>query len=241
MMRVVTILLGSSLLLCAQTFDAVSIRPNPSDSHNGSLVGGGGTSGRMTITNTTMRDCAAFAFGIPTGREFQLVGPGWLDTEKFDIAATYTAPKSREQIQEMMKTMLAERFGLRVHYEPREIESYALVVSKKGAKLTKRNTDADADGAFIYGPGHATMRAGTMAGFANRLSGPNFHLDRPVVDLTGIKGAWDFTLAWAPDDSQEGPSLFTALEEQLGLRLETRKLTFQILIVDSINRTPTVN
>jgi uncharacterized protein (TIGR03435 family) len=240
MMRVVTILLCASLLLGAQTFDAVSIRPNPSDSYSGSIVGGGGTSGRLTITNTALRDCVAFAFGIPPGREFQLVGPGWLDTEKFDIAATYPAPKSREQIQEMLKKMLAERFGLKVHYEPRELESYALVVAKKGAKL-KPNTDDAADGGFIHGPGHITMRAGTMAGFANRLSGPDFHLDRPVVDLTEIKGAWDFSLAWSPDGTQEGPSLFTALEEQLGLRLETRKLTFQILVVDSVSRTPTAN
>jgi len=239
-MRQPILILFALATLHAQTFDAVSIRPNPSAPHNGSIVGGSGTTGRLTITNISLRECIEYAYGIPDGREFQLTGPGWLDTEKFDIAATYPAPKPRQQMQDMLRKTLAERFGLQVHYEPRELESYALVVAKKGAKL-KPNTDDNADGAFIHNPGHITMRAGSMAGFANRLSGQEFHLDRPVVDLTEIKGAWDFSLVWSADGTQDGPSLFTALEEQLGLRLETRKLTFQILVVDSVSRTPTEN
>ncbi len=244
MVRALTILLGASLLLGAQTFDAVSIRPNPSDSSNSSIVGSGGASGRITVTNTSLRDCIAFAYGIPYGREFQLVGQGWLDTEKFDIAVTFPAPKSHQQIQEMMKTMLAERFALKTHYENREIESYALVVTKKGAKL-KPNTDPADDGAFIFREGHATMRAISMEGFANRLSGSTFRLDRPVVDMTRLKGSWNFELDWSPNgvlaDGSQSPSIFTALEDQLGLRLENRKLTFQILVVDSASRTPTAN
>jgi uncharacterized protein (TIGR03435 family) len=240
-MSALTILLTASAILGAQTFDAASIRPNPSASSESSIARSGG---RLTMSNSSLRDSIEFAYGIPVGREFQLVGPGWLDTEKFDIVATFPAETSREQIREMLKAMLAERFGLKTHNENHQIQSYALVVSKKGAKL-KPNPDPRDDGAFLYAPGHATMRAISMAGFANRLSGSSFQMDRPVVDMTELKGAWDFALQWSsdgvPPDGIQSPSLFTALEEQAGLRLESRKLTFPILIVDSASRTPTAN
>ena len=84
-----------------------------------------------------------------------------------------------------------------------------------------------------------------MTGLANRLSGPAFKLGRPVVDMTGIKGAYDFILKWAPDDApvdaSSSASIFTALQEQLGLRLEARKLAFSILIVDQADKAPTGN
>jgi uncharacterized protein (TIGR03435 family) len=79
-----------------------------------------------------------------------------------------------------------------------------------------------------------------MAGLSARLSGSFFHLDRPVVDRTGLKGSYDFTLNWSSRDPT-GPSLFTAIEEQIGLRLATEKLPARILIVDNVNREPTPN
>lgn len=123
------------------------------------------------------------------------------------------------------------------------VQTYALVVGKRGPKL--RATSAPGDGAFIFGEDHVTFRAFSISGLADRLSGPVFKLDRRVVDMTGIKGFYDFTLNWAPDDApvdgRSGASIFTAVQEQLGLKLEARKIVFKILVVDHADRTPAGN
>jgi uncharacterized protein (TIGR03435 family) len=187
-----------------------------------------------------MRECVAFAFSIPTGRDYELVGPAWLDTEKFDIAATFPPETSRERVREMVQELLAERFGLKTHRESKKLKAYALTVGKKGPILNK-SAERD-DGAFIYHEGHVDVRAFSIASFADRLSGPVFKLDRPVVDMTGIKGTFDFSLDWARDtDLRPGASIFTALQEQLGLKLEARQVTVKILIVDHVDRVASAN
>jgi uncharacterized protein (TIGR03435 family) len=224
----------------APAFDAASVRPNLTGVNGGSLSRSGG---RITVENSSLRECIAFAYGIATGRDYELSGPGWLDTEKFDIAATFPPETSRDRVREMLQTLLAERFHLKTHRENRKLESYVLVVGKRGPKL--REGSAGSDGAFIFGDDHVTVRSFSMSGFADRLSGPVFGLGRPVVDMTGIKGFYDFTLNWAPvdaaADSRSGASIFTALQEQLGLRLEPRKTTFRILVVDHADKVPTGN
>jgi len=143
----------------------------------------------------------------------------------------------------MLQALLAERFGLKTHTENRKFASYALVVDKRGSKLQAESTASD--GAFIFGEDHMTARAISMAGLAARLSGPVFKLDRPVVDMTGIKGSYDFTLNWASEgvlaDGRSSPSIFTALQEQLGLRLEARKISFRIRVIDHVDQAPTGN
>ena len=98
---------------------------------------------------------------------------------------------------------------------------------------------------LTFGDGRIIARAMSMSALADRLSGPIFKLGRPVVDMTGIDGAYDFTLRWATDtapvDADAAPSLFTALEEQLGVRLETRELTVAVLVVDHAERVPSSN
>ena len=127
-------------------FDVASVKPNLSEVSSSSISRSGG---RITLENVTLRDCIAFAFGIATGREYELSGPGWLDSEKFDIAATFPTETSRDRVLEMLQTMLAERFALKTHREDREIEGYALVAGKGGSKL--RAASASGDGAFIWG------------------------------------------------------------------------------------------
>jgi uncharacterized protein (TIGR03435 family) len=227
-----------SVAAIAQTFDAVSIHPNNSGRGGGSIVGYGGSSGRVTFDNESLRDCIALAYGIPDGREYELSGPGWLDSEMFDIVATFPPGTPEPKVLAMVQHMLAARFGLQVHYETKELQAYVLTVAKDGPKL-KVDTAPD-DGAFIHSEERTVFRAYSMAGLASRLSGPVFHLDRPVVDRTGLKGSYDITLNWSAKDPT-GPSLFTAIEEQLGLRLATEKLPFRILIVDNVNRAPTPN
>ena len=227
-----------SLAAAAQTFDAVSIHPNNSGRKGSSTVGIGGAAGRLTFDNASLHDCITLAYGIPDGREYELSGPGWLDNEMFDIVATFRPGTARPVVLAMVQRMLADRFGLRVHYETKELQAYSLNVAKDGPKL-KVNTVSD-DGAFIHSEERTVFRDYSMAGLASRLSGLVFHLDRPVVDRTGLKGFYDFTLNWSARDPT-GPSLFTAIEEQLGLHLSAEKLPFHILIVDSADRVPTAN
>jgi uncharacterized protein (TIGR03435 family) len=219
----------------------VSIRADPTGVNNSSLSRSGG---RITLENISLRECLAFAYDIATGRDYQLSGPGWLDAARFDIVATFPPETSRATVRAMLQTMLAERFGLKVHYENRRIKSYALVVAKGG--MTLHAESAASEGAFIWGDNELTARAITMAGLADRLSGPVFNLGRPVVDMTRIKGAYDFVLKWAPEDptvdaGSASPSIFTALREQLGLRLEARNIGFRILVVDHAEKVPTKN
>ncbi|HXE64607.1 MAG TPA: TIGR03435 family protein [Bryobacteraceae bacterium] len=226
-----------SVAAIAQTFDAVSIRPDNSGKGGGSIIGTGGADGRVTFDNISLRDCVAFAYGIADGRDYELVSPGWLDNENFDIVATFRPGTVRPVILAMLQHMLAERFGLQVHYETKELQAYVMTVAKDGPKL-KPHTSAEEG--FFYSEDYVTFRAIDMAGLSSRFSGAFFHLDRPVVDRTGLKGSYDFTLNWSAKDPN-GPSLFTAVEEQLGLHLATEKLPFRILIVDNVNRAPTPN
>lgn len=221
-------------------FDVASVKLNAAGANDSSISRSGG---RIALTNVSLRETIFFAYGIAWGRDYELSGPGWLDAEKFDMVATCPPDTSSDRVREMLQTLLAERFGLKTHFMNRKLESYALIVDKRGPKLPAESTVSD--GAFIFGEDHMTARGITMAGLASRLSGPVFKLDRPVVDITGIKGAYDFTLNWAPDgvpvDWRSSPSIFTALQEQLGLRLVARKIAFRILVVDHAEKVPSGN
>lgn len=239
-MKVLMMNLVLAVAASGVAFDVASVKLNTSGSSGGSIEG---SAGRIIIENTSLKEIIFYAYGISWGKDYALSGPGWLDEEKFDIVATFPSGTSRGSVQEMMQTLLSERFALRTHRENRMLESYVLLVDKHGAKL-QPNTDG-ADGAFIFGEDHMTCRAITIASLASRLSGSTFKLGRPVVDMTGIKGTYDFTLKWSSDvalaDGQTGPSIFTALQEQLGLRLEARKTAFSIIVIDHMDKTPTGN
>ena len=122
--------------------------------------------GRLTVTNSSLRSLIAFGYSIPTGRDYELSGPGWLEDRKFDIAATFPSETSRDGVREMLRTLLSERFQLKTHTETRKLESYALVVAKNGPKLPVKSSVTD--GAFIFGDDHISVRGFSMAGLANR-------------------------------------------------------------------------
>jgi uncharacterized protein (TIGR03435 family) len=222
-------------------FDVASVKPNRTGINGSSLSR---TGGRITLDNVSVRECIMFAYSIPTGREYALAGPTWLDAEKFDIVATFPPATSRELVRVMLQSLLAERFAMKAHQERRNVNAYALATAKGGPKL-RQSPRSDDDGAFTFQEGRVTVRAISMGSFADRLSGAVFHLDRPVIDKTGIVGIYDFTLEWAPDglsgDERGGASLFTALQEQLGLRLEAQKIATRILVVDHLDRVPAAN
>ena len=141
----------------------------------------------------------------------------------------------------MLQALLAERFKLEVHREPKVMSAYALVVAKGGPKMTA--VEAGKGSSMNTNNNHLTAKNTTMQRLADYLARQT---GRPVVDQTELKGAFDFTLEWTPEESKStsadaGPSLFTALQEQLGLKLQTHKLPVDILVVDHMERTPTEN
>jgi uncharacterized protein (TIGR03435 family) len=158
------------------------------------------------------------------------------------MAAKAAGPVEDKQIMLMLQTLLAERFKLALHRETREMAVYALVASKDGSKL--KQAESDGNSRTRSRRGRITAEHTSMVELADamkRLTGLR------VVDMTGLQGVFDFTLEWDPStDPASGrqnlsPSMFTALQEQLGLRLEERKMPVEILVIDHVEKTPTEN
>jgi uncharacterized protein (TIGR03435 family) len=186
-------------------------------------------------------------------KDYSLSGPDWLDSESFDVIAKPPVGTPQDQVPAMLRSLLAERFKLRFHRESKMLSAYALVVDKKGPKI--HAVEAGGPNGTSTGKGRLTVHKVPMAAFADLLS---HQLDRPVQDLTKLKGVFDFKLEYSPGDNQvvapgdgtqrptstdatASPSLFAALQEQLGLRLQARRLPIQILVIDHVERVPTDN
>jgi len=241
-----TVLLIAALAVAAQaqTFEVASIKPNRSAGVGSSIRG---SQGRITMENVSLRKVTLWAYGIPDDREYALVGPDWLGTERFDIQATFAVDAQAQQVREMTQKLLAERFRQTVHRESRELPTFALVVAKGGPKI---HPAEDGQPGTRSGPGQLEAHRIPMAKLADLLARL---VGQPVVDDTGLKGLYDFTLRWSPDETQKlsapgegasqsgGPSIFAALQEQLGIKLEGRKGPVDVVIVDRMDKVPTEN
>jgi uncharacterized protein (TIGR03435 family) len=210
---------------------------------------------RLVIAGFTLDDLIASAYNLS---DKQIInGPGWMRSEKFDITArpNVVGTPSGKQMNEMVKALLADHFQLKTHTEQKTLSAYILTVAQGGPKMTKNNSKGGAGG-LLFGPPMPTLRVhnATMKDFRNVMQSPV--LDRPVVNHTGLTGRWNFSLHWTPDESQfigrgwkmpppsdtakAPPPLFTAIREQLGLKLGVEKATVPILVVDHVNH-PSAN
>jgi uncharacterized protein (TIGR03435 family) len=230
-------------------FDVATIKPN----ENGGSGKGFGIRGRTFSTfNTSLADLIVFAYDVHSKQI--LGGPDWVDKEKYDITGvpdTEGAPSNR-QWKMMVQKLLAERFQLTFHNEKREMPVYVLSVAKGGPKNLKKS-DAIGDGFSVpirNVPGGFTMpiRNAEMGDFTSfALQGAV--LDRPVLDQTGITGRYDFTLTWAPNGTEFGgglppmaptdnppANLFTAIQEQLGLKLEAVRAPADVMVIDKAQK-----
>jgi uncharacterized protein (TIGR03435 family) len=217
-----------------QAFEVASLkrsRPSP-DGHNSSTMKL--DLGRLTCINARVREMILRAYDL---KDHELSGPGWLESERYDISATFPAGTPAERVQLMLQTLLAERLRLAVHRETKEVQAYALVVDKNGTKLKDVGFGRSSTSSS---PGKLTVHSTRMVDFAEVLSR---QLNRPVVDATGLAGFYEFTLEFAPERVADpaGPSIFTAIREQLGLRLEARKTAIETLVVDHIEKAPAEN
>ena len=207
-------------------------------------------SGRFTAENATARELISFAYNV---RAFQVSGgPGWIDADHYDIVAKPEAKAGRGQIYPMVQALLGDRFQLNLHRETKELPVYVLVLAKGGPKFKEAKPDGDRplNGIQGVGRGELTGLGADMGLFARRLA---VVVGRTVVDRTGLTGKYDFKLQWTPDTSQamrspdeppadhaSGPSIFSAIQEQLGLRLEASKGPVEILVIDHIEK-PSAN
>ncbi len=228
-------------------FDVAVIRPNPGDMTGHSHIWSSASDGNFKAQNVTAMELIRFAFGMPETRIAG--GPGWMRSEKFDVEAKadpvvdaqlrgLDSAAAREQKQHMLQALLAGRFALKVHEETRQLPIYALVVAKGGPRFqpSKINgTTINNGNAYITVAGSDH----TIALLAEQLSRT---LGRIVVDKTGLDGRYELSLKWTPDDAaaplssaDTSASIFTAIQEQLGLKLESQKGPVPILVIDHID------
>lgn len=239
----------SSAILLAQgaapaAFDAATVR------HSGSPDAGLRVAweqgGRFVSRNGTVRMLIRAAYEV---RDVQIVDlPGWASSERFDIAATAGRNASSAEMRPMLRTLLAERFALRVHLETRALPIYALTLAREDRALGPRLMPSRGDcrerrtcGMQSGGSGTLrTLRGGDvgMAQLANSLV--YLVADRMVIDRTGLAGLFDVDLQWTPDEllttDSPVPALITALQEQLGLKLDPARGPVDVLVIDAVAR-----
>lgn len=202
------------------------------------------TPGLVRIEDLNLKSVIGIAYGV---KHFQIEGPGWLDTVDVDVTAKTPTGYQHAQLQVLLRQLLADRFKLAVHHESREAPAFALVVAKGGSKLQAATKPRDF---FTARPGliqGARVSTTQLAGALARMLG------RPVTDETGLTSMYEVKAEWTPDQSspatnadgqavpEPGLSLFTALNDQLGLRLQTRKAPTDVVVVDHMERAPTEN
>jgi uncharacterized protein (TIGR03435 family) len=211
-------------------FDVASVKPSDPASHvSNSLYTD--RAGGLHVENYPLRGIILFAYDL---RDFELTGaPGWIDTAYYDIVAKTESPQTGDDpFRERVRSLLASRFGLVVHHETREMTAYVLTVAKGGSKLKAVTAPGEQYG-FRGGAGHNRGLQITMPMFAKELARL---IGRPVLDRTGLEGKYDYVLEWSADSDTTGPSVFTALQEQLGLRLESVKAPVDTLVIDRVER-----
>jgi len=243
----------------AQSFDVASVKPHPQSADGMMRVrmnGGPGTPdpGRLNYENVSLKAVLGKAFDV---KSYQLTAPDWTDSERYDITAKIPQGTTKEQFGVMLQNLLAERFKLDYHRDKKELPAYVLVAGKNGSKMKVSEGPAAGGTSMRMQPGKATMNAAgvSMTQLVDMLAN---QVDRPIVDGTGLTGKYDFTLEFAPEmrnmpgmpmmagggpvaEGESAPSLFTAVQEQLGLRLEPKKAALDLIVVDRLEKTPTEN
>jgi uncharacterized protein (TIGR03435 family) len=231
------------------SFEVATIKPSkPDDQRKAFIVQGN----RFQIINQPLTQIISFAFDVQAK---QVIGlPAWAEEDKYDIDGKPDgegAP-SGKQWKVMIQKLLADRFKLTFHHDKREMPVYVLSVAKTGQKMTKSGGDPNGLPALFFqgALGRLNVRNALMTDFTELMQ--SAVLDRPVLDQTGITGRWDFTLNWTPDDSQFSgmgarippptdsanapPNLYTAIQEQVGLKLDATRASADVMVIDRVEK-----
>ena len=250
-------------------FEVASIKPSNPNPDNPMFIGMSADGAMAKYTNITLRDCIRGAYRV---RDFQIVGPDWMTKARFEISAKLLPGASGDQIPEMLQALLVERFKLEIRRDMKEQNVYALMVGNGGAKLKPAEAKPDdkspkalgPDGKprpmmmFMFSPGGAVVITAPSASIASLVGLMSRFTARPVVDMTGIEGQYDFKLTFAaetnpglstpalpgPDgaaaSAEPAPSVFDAVK-QYGFRLEARKAPIEMITVTHLEKIPTEN
>jgi uncharacterized protein (TIGR03435 family) len=237
-------------------FEVASIRPAQPGTPPSFGVGNGGGGG----ANVTLKTLIAFAYQI---QEYRILGgPGWISSDRFTVEARAADPTTPpEQLKLMLQSLFSDRFQLAVRRETKESNVYNLVVAKGGPKIKlsadQSPTDINGPAPPGAGPNHGAIRlgAGSMIGNATPLSRfasmLSQRLDRVVIDKTNLTGRFDIRLQWTPDlgenplsptglplpaEPGDAPSIFVAMQEQLGLKLESARGPVEFLVIDHVEK-----
>lgn len=219
-------------------FEVASVKPaDLALSSNGGSHSSKASPGRIETRNLYLKNLITWAFRLNNN---QVVGgPAWMGTAGWDIDAKLPVGATMSQVPEMMKGLLAERFHLVYHRETRILPVYELIVAKNGSKL---NETASTESSMSSSPTRIRYLAGTMSDLIAQLTS---YLQRQVIDKTELKGRYDMDLRFAPVDpnspveaatQETRPSIFSALEQQLGLQLKATKGPVEVLVVDSVDK-----
>ncbi len=282
--RLLIAALGIALAALAETpeFEVASIKPSTPDA--GQVAGVHIDGAQVRCVLLSLRDYIRMAYKV---KDYQILGPDWMAAARFDINAKLPDGATREQVPDMVGALLASRFLMKMHRDTKEFAVYALSAGKNGLKM--KETPADADPAeagkdavnvtatssngstmidlgkgssMMVGNNRLEARKLTMPAFAETLG---YFIDRPAVDMTEIKGNYDFTLEFSPEDframliraalingallppetlklleAASGDSMFVSIEK-LGLKIEPRKAPLEVLVIDHIEKSPTDN
>jgi uncharacterized protein (TIGR03435 family) len=248
--RLLLMVAAGCFLLRGQEFEAASIKPSAPMGMGMVRVGMQMLpGGRVSMSGVTVKLLIQQAYGV---RDFQIAGgPAWLGSDRYDITAKPEGAATPDQVKVMFQALLADRFKLQFHRETKELPTYALVVAKGGPKFHEsEGVPEDSDKPkgtrmSMNGRGQFTLERAPVAALVNQLGQM---LGRSVIDKTELTGNYDFELTWAPDEGERmmkppagdgapaadtiGPSIFTALQDQLGLKLQSTKGPVEILVIE---------
>jgi uncharacterized protein (TIGR03435 family) len=241
-------LLFISASMAQTVFDAASIRPH--------ALGRGGEGskresiqanpGSLNMRNVSLKTAIRWAYHV---MEYQISGPDWLGSERFDIVAKATGPAPEAELRTMLQALLVERFKLKLHKETKDLPAYVLLIAKGGIKFK----ESKEEGEMAMGPppdkNHmtVTMKRVPASMFVEELSNA---LRAPVINNTGLEGRYDATIdvgKYMMDIPQKDaafdpvPMIVTGLQEELGLKLESKKMPLDLLIIDHAEKVPVEN
>jgi uncharacterized protein (TIGR03435 family) len=219
-------------------FEVATIKPTD-PAFGGIVMRLGG--GRFSATGFTLRDLIAFAYEVDVSQVAG--GPGWSASERYDVLGKpeREGPLTRDIARVLLRALLTDRFQLKIHRETREMPVYVLMVGKNGSKMKPRiEGDGGEPTRLVFQGAKATGRNVSAKVLAEELQAMVF--DRPVVDQTGLAGNFDFNLSWRPETGASAPGdpndpdIFTAIQEQLGLRLQLEKAPAEMIVVDGAEK-----
>jgi uncharacterized protein (TIGR03435 family) len=231
--------------------EVATIKPAKPDAQGGGFIWDGRV---IKAINNTLASLICTAYNLQSK---QIVGaPDWVFSEKFDITEKpdMTGRPSLKQAQGMTRQLMADRFQLKFHHDKKEMSAFVLTAIADPPKMTRNTNDPTQEGLFFGPIGTLHVTNAPMHDFTQLLQASL--LDRPVVDQTGLEGRWDFVLKWTPDDAQFAamgakatppsdaadapPPLFTAIREQLGLKLSSEKTAVEVIVIDHVDH-PSAN